>query len=200
LVSECCASAAVSARWAAGGLVGLNGGTIQSSWAAGHISGVSGLGGLVGENWKWIEIILDIPLEYDGVITDCYALTDVTCEESQGGGLLGTLKGGTVLRCYAAGHVFGPQDIGGLIGHTSTEYPSTVDRSFWDINATGLTLSAGGAGLTTPQMQDRATYINAGWDFIEEADNGNDDVWYIPEAQDYPRLAWERQDQTTIEQ
>ena len=32
----------------------------------------------------------------------------------------------------------------------------------------------------------------AGWDFIDETDNGTDDIWWInDEGQDYSRLWWE---------
>jgi hypothetical protein len=30
------------------------------------------------------------------------------------------------------------------------------------------------------------------WDFIDETENGTDDIWWIDEGQDYPRLWWER--------
>ncbi len=36
-----------------------------------------------------------------------------------------------------------------------------------------------------------STYLNAGWDFIDETENGTDDIWWILEGQDYPRLWWE---------
>ena len=29
-------------------------------------------------------------------------------------------------------------------------------------------------------------------DFVGETDNGTDDIWWIVEGQDYPRLWWER--------
>ena len=29
------------------------------------------------------------------------------------------------------------------------------------------------------------------WDFIDETANGTDDIWWILEGQDYPRLWWE---------
>ena len=30
------------------------------------------------------------------------------------------------------------------------------------------------------------------WDFVGETENGTDDIWWIDEGQDYPRLWWER--------
>jgi hypothetical protein len=134
----------------------------------------------------------DFVLEYDGVITDCYALTDVTCDESQGGGLVGSNKGGTILRCFAAGEVTGSQDVGGLLGAENPKYPSDVEQSFWDREAAGLSLSAKGTGLSTAQMQDRMTYIDAGWDLTDETLNGSEDIWYMdPEVAMHPQLTWQ---------
>jgi hypothetical protein len=192
VISECYACALVSVPRMGGGLVGLNGGTIRMSWADGKVSGTSAIGGLVGAHWKWRQIVAGYPLEFNGVITDCYVMTDVICEGSRGGGLVGSNEGGTLWRCYAAGKVIGFQDVGGLVGTESEEYPSTVEQSFWDLDATGLGLSAKGIGLSTHQMQDRTTYIEAGWDFTGETLNGPHDIWYMdPDVTMYPRLAWE---------
>jgi len=40
-------------------------------------------------------------------------------------------------------------------------------------------------------MQTAATFIGAGWDFIDETENGTEDIWMICEGRDYPRLWWE---------
>ena len=69
--------------------------------------------------------------------------------------------------------------------------PSTITGSFWDYETTGKPNSAGGTGLTTAEMQTAATFLEAGWDFIDETENGTDDIWWILEGQDYPRLWWE---------
>jgi len=36
------------------------------------------------------------------------------------------------------------------------------------------------------------TFLEAGWDFVGETDNGTEDIWWIDEGKDYPRLWWER--------
>ena len=36
-----------------------------------------------------------------------------------------------------------------------------------------------------------STFLEAGWDFVGETENGTEDVWWILEGQDYPRLIWE---------
>jgi len=191
VISECHAVASVAVPSFGGGLVGFNGGTIRASWAGGSVSGDSSIGGLVGEQWKWIGSFGEYTIEYGGTAVDCYALTRVICETAQGGGLVGANRGGTVLRCFAAGEVLGFEEIGGLIGAEYEGYPSQVDQSFWDCEATGLNASARGSGLSTAEMQNRATYVEAGWDFTEETANGTEDIWWILEGQDYPRLWWE---------
>lgn len=40
-------------------------------------------------------------------------------------------------------------------------------------------------------MQTGGTVLNAGWDFVGEMTNGTEDVCWILEGQDYPRLWWE---------
>ncbi len=42
-------------------------------------------------------------------------------------------------------------------------------------------------------MQDMNTYLDTGWDFIGETDNGTDDYWHMPyQAIGYPMLFWQR--------
>jgi hypothetical protein len=40
-------------------------------------------------------------------------------------------------------------------------------------------------------MQTAGTILNAGWDFVDERVNGTEDIWWILEGQEYPRLLWE---------
>jgi len=39
--------------------------------------------------------------------------------------------------------------------------------------------------------------LDAGSDFMSEATNGTEDIWWIDEGKDYPRLGWERGDQVS---
>jgi len=41
-------------------------------------------------------------------------------------------------------------------------------------------------------MQMANTFLEAGWDFVNETANGIEDIWWIIEGQGYPRLWWER--------
>jgi hypothetical protein len=49
-------------------------------------------------------------------------------------------------------------------------------------------------GKTTAQMQTADTFLEAGWDLVDETENGTDDIWWIDEGNDYPRLWWEVDD------
>ena len=40
-------------------------------------------------------------------------------------------------------------------------------------------------------MQAAKTFLDAGWDFAGESKNGTEDIWWILEGKDYPRLWWE---------
>jgi len=37
-------------------------------------------------------------------------------------------------------------------------------------------------------MKMASTFIKAGRDFVDETDNGTEDIWWILEGQDYPEL------------
>ena len=67
----------------------------------------------------------------------------------------------------------------------------SITSSFWDIQTSGRTWSAGGTGETTAEMQTARTFMDAGWDFVGETTNGAEDIWKIDEGKDYPRLWWE---------
>ena len=186
-ITSCYSIASVSVDSdTAGGLVGLNGGTILTSVARGEVTGEQSVGGLVGENKKWYQIVAGIPIEYDGVVLDSYSEGNVHGKYGVGG-LIGT-NTGTVLKCYSIGEVTGERNFGGLVGINGEIH---VLGSFWDIQTSGQSTSDGGEGKTTAQMQTAGTFLDAGWDFVDETTNGTEDIWWILEGQDYPRLWWE---------
>jgi len=209
-IVNCRAESAVTGRNAVGGLLGWNDGTVQDSSAIGEVLGDTNVGGLVGKN-RSVEMIQSsfstgsvsgvysvggLVGNNDTEIANCYS----TCSVSGGynvGGLVG-LHRGVITSCYSAGHVvFEPiysygdyiAHIGGLLGYASDA--NDVLQSFWDIETSVQTVSAGGTGLTTAEMHTPSTFLEAGWDFVYEADNGIDDIWWIVEGRDYPRLWWE---------
>ena len=59
------------------------------------------------------------------------------------------------------------------------------------METSGQTISDGGEGKTTAEMQTAGTFLEAGWDFMFENANGTEDIWWIFEDMSYPRLWWE---------
>lgn len=45
--------------------------------------------------------------------------------------------------------------------------------------------------ILTVDIQTASTFPEAGWGFVDETENGTEDIWWILEGQDYPRLWWE---------
>jgi hypothetical protein len=96
---------------------------------------------------------------------------------------------GRLTQCYSTGKVSGSGErIGGLVGF---DYNQSANACFWDTQTSGQTTSAGGTGKTTAEMQTAKTFTDAGWDFVGETANGSEDLWWINEGKDYPRLWWE---------
>lgn len=162
-----------------GGLVGyLVYSSINNSYAYGQVNGVEEVGGLVGYS-------------VDSTISNSYA-TGATSGSRYVGGLVGYCDtystSSTIGNCYATGAVSGINYIGGLVG--SRENTSSVNDSFWDMNTSNQAWSDGGTGLTTVAMQTLSTYINAGWDFTNETNNGIEDHWRYRDSH-YPFLSWD---------
>jgi len=188
-VTCCGATGAVSGESNVGGLTGYSGGggTSASCRATGTVSGQTNVGGLVGYN------------DSGSTISDCYGTGSVLGLENVGG-LVGRngeridvddFYGefpGFIVNCYSTGCVSGQSQAGGLVGLHGW---GSVDASFWDLEASGQATSAAGIGKTTAEMQQSGTFLEAGWDFVGESANGTEDIWWILEGQDYPRLWWE---------
>jgi hypothetical protein len=196
-VSRSYSTASVSGNFSLGGLAGMSFGLIRTSWAGGEVAGLTQLGGLVGV--VSIAGFLNTPF-LDAKVTDSYATGAV--RGNIAGGLIG-FNEGTLERCYSTGtvtgvvtgSVSGPSAnivIGGLVGYDKFVPEWDILGCFWDTTTSGVDASKGGTGMTTPQMQDIAVYLAAGWDFTEETANGAEDLWTMPDdGPAYPKLAWE---------
>jgi len=163
-----------------GGLVSFNKGIISSSFATGDVTGIGNLAGLVGIN--------------SGEISNSYAIGDVTGDNAVGG-LVGINEymgtAGYIYNSFSTGHVDGESGVGGLVGINEV---GDIEDSFWDVESSGLSESAGGEGKTTAEMMDVAPYDEAGWD-IRSVDGDHSDpeyTWNIIEDETYPFLSWER--------
>ncbi|MHC4500663.1 MAG: rhodanese-like domain-containing protein, partial [Planctomycetota bacterium] len=157
-----------------GGLVGWTDGrdsSITMDYSTGKVTGDEDVGGLVGSNV--------------GSIATSYSTATVSGDDHIGG-LVGN-NSGRISTSYSTATVTGHESAGGLVG--SNYGYGTITSSFWDMETSGQAASAGGTGLTTAEMQDINTYVNAGWDFAGEILNGTCDYWQISPG-DYPRLRY----------
>ncbi len=210
-VGESHSSASVIGLTWVGGLVGQDfGGTVRNSYATGSVTGESDVGGLMG-------------LSDNSTISNSYAAGSVNGEFGVGG-LVGSTSGSSVRNCYSTGTVIGITRVGGLLGSmfmgtlrtsysvssvTGQEYVGGlvgrnnrggVSDCFWDTETSGQAASDGGAGKTTAEMMDIATYmdsategLNNPWDMVAVApgESDGDHIWNIVDAQTYPFLSWQ---------
>ena len=167
-----------------GSIAGSNAGSIIACYSSGAVTGNWEVGGLVGLNWP------------GGDLTDCHSAARVSGDLRVGG--LAGCNVGQITHCHSTGPVRGGESLGGLIGgrvliqgHRILTAIGTATHCFWDIETSGQVDSDGGAGKTTAEMQTATTFLEAGWDFADETENGTEDIWWILEGQDYPRLWWE---------
>ena len=145
-----------------GGLVGLNDSDGWITWSASTATVRSDsevkVGGLVGSN--------------RGLLNKAYASGAVTAPGTQVGGLVGHNHTGTgttnsfnkgISNVYARGAVTGTGTKGGLVGVSEG---GAADASYWDTQASGVSTSALGTGLTTAQLQapTAATGVYQGWE------------------------------------
>ena len=197
---HCAASGDVTGREEVGGLIGYIESitTVFQCYATGNVTGEGNYcGGLVGH------------LGSD--LVQCFATGNVTTNGEYVGGLVGFAAQGKIQDCYASGQVHGRSLVGGLVGWSEHLSPLVnsyavgavsseinlpngfsvgglaavsliYENSFWDMETSGQESSGGGQGLNTSAMKQKATFKDAGWDFLF--------TWGIEEGLSYPCLQW----------
>jgi len=157
-----------------GGLAGGSSGAVTDSYSTGSMSGSHQVGGLVGWN--------------AGAVSNSYSTGSVT--GLRVGGLVGWNYAGTVSNSYSTGIVTGEGEVGGLIGLNNV----IVSNSFWDVETSGQSTSAGGTGKTTAEMNNIATFSAAGWNIVAVGSLSERNltyIWNIADGQTYPFLSWQ---------
>jgi hypothetical protein len=178
-----------------GGLVGINYGTIDQSYATGdvvpNIHGVAG--GLVGNNF--------------GTVSHSYT-TGVTFGDFSVGGLV-LANAGTIEQSFATGpveiycnisscnNVHGgiAASTGGAVDNNGNFIPAPgatiASNVYWNKETTGQPTDVGSGtqlpasnGLTTAQMSSPASF-DASWDFSPTG------IWVIPAGATHPVLRWQ---------
>ena len=192
-----------------GGLVGYNYGMIHNSFADSCVSGTGEYaGGLAGYNYMGgilscyssgsvdtdANCVGGLTGFSDGSVSESYATGSVSGNDNVGG-LVGynqrtfySTPSGTVAHCYAVGAVSATINVGGLIGFNNS---GPVYSSFWDTQTTQQETSDGGIPKTTDEMKDPNTFLDTGWDFVAEFENGPNDDWAMPLGGGYPVLWWQ---------
>jgi filamentous hemagglutinin family protein len=185
----------------AGGLVGINNGTVERSGSSAKVTGSGELGGLVATN--------------NGLITQSYATGSVSGTAYTGAGGLVGVNDGTIRQSYASGSV-GALGTGGLVdfntGTISESFAATsiapgvppsvggITRNntgtirsdvYWDTQTTGRangvfegTAVPAANGFTTAQMS-RVSSFGPTWNF------GQNGVWVMPAGATHPVLRWQ---------
>ena len=167
--------------WDVGGLVGLNQGVIQASYARGAVSGwADNTGGLVGRNAGGSMQSSLVGRTPGGSIAASYATGPVSSAGRYAGGLVGNNEG-DITASYATGS--------GLVGRHGD---GTVTSAYWDTQVSGQTASAAGIGKTTAQLQSPTGYagIYADWNVDLDRDGSGDDPWDFGTASQYPVLQY----------
>ncbi|WP_193317461.1 YDG domain-containing protein [Janthinobacterium violaceinigrum] len=192
-ISDSYATGAISVGSAGGsyggGLAAINDatGVVTNSYATGNVTGVSGLGGLLGR------------IESGGTVDNSYATGNVTGTGNNIGGLVG-LSYGPIRNSYATGNVTANSTVGGVVGYnlstmTNVYYSGkltaggasvgmivgdnnggTVTNAYFDkslngaiaaIGVTGNAATSNALGLTSAQMLQGSNF--AGFNFTSTA-------------------------------
>jgi hypothetical protein len=185
ILINCYSAGSFSGNSSVGGLAGANNGQILGSYSVCTVNGMGAYtGGLVGNNW--------------GIISTCYSTGNISGNDDVGG-FVGKISYGNITMSYSTGKVNGNDHVGGFVGYHDF---GSIAMSFWDIETSNLTNMCGGQGFfasgcdnmngrATSEMQTASTFLDTGWDFVDETANGEEDIWWIEEGQGYPRLWWE---------
>ena len=128
-----------------GGLVGINNRVITGCFSEGAVKGRNQIGGLIGRQ------------ESGGQTSDSYAISNVTGEGNEIGGLIGFSYDSPISKCYAVGNVEGSSNsgyVGGLVGSNN----SPINDSY----STGNTITGSyQVGGLVGRAESNGTIINS---------------------------------------
>jgi hypothetical protein len=136
----------------AGGLAASNLGTISRSFATGSVTGVSGSAFVGGLVGSNVETVTTKPL-----IENSYATGSATAGDFLGG-IVGWNRHGFIHQTYEIGAVSNAPYVGGVIGYNQTDVGNDVD-CYWDTTTSGAAKgvghgqSSGVTGLTSAELQ-----------------------------------------------
>lgn len=181
LITNCFSTCDVEGEYQTGGFAGqLDDIYVENCYSTGNVSGGNYSAGFAGYTHR-------------ADLTNCYARGDIYAPEGNNiAGLTGKLWVSNLENCYSTGIVTASESANYIGGLNAQTLIGNIINCFWDRETSSQTTSAdGGAGETTKNMTTQSTFTNAGWDFVGELDNGNEEIWAIdPSINDgYPYLA-----------
>ena len=192
-----------------GGLVGVNIGTLEVSWARAQVTSTqTRVGGAVGYNQGSVDRVFTngqvtgagvvgglIGLNLDGVnndVNNSYAIAGVTGLDAQTtSGLVGSngvegISGGKIQNSYAAGVVNGGDPARAFVGTSVGDV--AYSNNFFNTDVSGQTsaTASSATGVSIFEMRTIDTFTDAGWDF-----DPSTGIWRIQECMpaSYPYLA-----------
>lgn len=177
---------------------------ITNCACTGSVNGMHNLGGIVG-------YVANSTIQY------CYTDVDVNAGDDIVGGIAGYLLNSMVNDCYSKSNVVGfnvnTGPIAGVkVNSTLHRFYCTspavhLDRAFNGVTDADCFWQEPGVWYelfdhnrnsqlkTSREMKDPNLYLNAGWDFVIETENGTDNIWDIDTSgvinDGYPFLHWE---------
>lgn len=183
-ILQCYFIGKISGRETVGGLVGQNtsNGLVAESFSLVDIKGFKSIGGLLGDC-------------HGAFVRNCYTAGNLYGTGQMLGGFTSYIRDSNIQNCYASIIISGPANYIG--GFTSGAYNSSIMNCFWDNEVSVQTSDTKNSDLSgvfatnTETMMKAQTFVGKGWDFVGEDINGTDNIWWIDEGNDYPRLRWE---------
>ncbi len=180
-----------------GGIAGTNSGqTILNSFIDAKIIGSTCVGGLVGYG---SGILLSNNAVFAQMIID-------SDNSSYAGGILGCLSGDNIVNNYFVGTItnIGAEYslLGGIVGGPDGWSGPFSGNNYWDSDVDPtINRSAQGGGDNDPkswpknssEMKSLVTFEDWDIDLISDHD---EEIWYINEGNDYPRLFWQEKEFT----
>jgi len=180
-----------------GGLTGSALGLIEESFSQGAAFGSGCVGGIDGGNASSV-----LKNNYSSMNIEINA-DNIDWPNPHAGGILGCLSGHDLINNYFSGTIIDSGNdtasiIGGIVGGPDNWSGPFTGYSFWDIEVDpSITRSAEDGssdpkseGKMTSQMFLLETFSDWDWDIALIGAHENE-IWYINEAKDYPRLGWE---------
>ena len=179
----------------AGPLVGLNEGTVTTSWSSGAVRGAQFVGGLVGyNNTNSASKPSTIIASHSRA-----AVHSTSSTNAYAGGLTGSnsgFTGGTarIIASYSTGAVTAGTN-NNRAGLSATSGTSTITASYWDLSTSGVPDDSDTnppEGKTTADLKGETGYtgIYADWNVDVDGVTGNDDPWDFGTSNDYPALKY----------